>query len=176
MAAKTQKVKQNAARFPVPQSRDQANDAIRRIGELSRERARIEADMNDHLAALKESFEVQAVPLKTEIDALSEGVQTWCEAHRTALLPGAGKTASFPAGEVAWRVRPPKCVVRGVETVIDGLKRLGLGRFVRTKDEINKEAIINEPDAVRGVAGISIEQGEDFIITPYEAELAEAAK
>lgn len=173
MPSKTQKVKQNAARFPVPQSRDQANDAIRRIGELSRERARIEADMNDHLAALKESFETQAEPLKTEIDALFDGVQTWCEAHRTLLLPGAAKTAAFPAGEVAWRVRPPKCVIKGVEAVIDGLKRLGLGRFVRTKEEINKEAIINEPDTVRGVAGISIEQGEDFIITPYESELSQ---
>jgi phage host-nuclease inhibitor protein Gam len=176
MAAKTQKVKQSAVRVPVPQSRDQANDAIRRIGELSRERARIEADMNDHLAALKETFETQAEPLKAEVDALSEGLQTWCEAHRQALLPGAGKTASFPAGEVSWRVRPPKCLIKGVEAVIDGLKRLGLGRFVRTKEEINREAIINEAEAVRGVAGISIEQGEDFIITPYEVELAEVAK
>ena len=167
------KVKQAAARFPVPQSRDEVNHAIRRIGEISRERARIEADMNDHLAALKENFETEAQPIKAEIEALSEGVQTWCEAHRAQLLPGAAKTAAFPAGEVAWRVRPPKCVIKGVEAVIDILRRMGLDRFIRVKEEVNREAILNEPEAVRGVPGIAIEQGEDFIVTPYEAELQE---
>lgn len=73
------KVKQAAARFPVPQSRDEVNNAIRRIGELSRERTRIEAEMNDHLAALKENFEAEAQPLKAEIESLSEGVQLWHE-------------------------------------------------------------------------------------------------
>ena len=37
---------------------------------------------------------------------------------------------------------------------------------------MNKEAILNEPEAVRGVPGIAISQGEDFIVTPFEAELA----
>jgi phage host-nuclease inhibitor protein Gam len=175
MATPARKVKSTAARHPVPQSRDAVNEAIRRIGELSRERARIEADMNDHLAALKESFEEQSQPLTAEIEGLRDGVQTWCEAHRGQLLPGAAKTAAFPAGEVAWRVRPPKCVIKGVEAVMDLLRRMALERFIRTKEEINKEAILNEPEAVHGVPGISIEQGEDFIITPYESELTEVA-
>jgi len=46
-------------------------------------------------------------------------------------------------------------------------------RFIRSKDEINKEAILNEPQAVVGVAGISIKPGvEDFVITPFEQELS----
>jgi phage host-nuclease inhibitor protein Gam len=57
--------------------------------------------------------------------------------------------------------------------VIDTLKRLALGRFIRTKEEINKEAILNEPDAVAGVAGIAIQRGvEDFVITPFEQEVS----
>ena len=47
---------------------------------------------------------------------------------------------------------------------------MGLGRFVRVKNEPNKDAMLNEPDAVRGIAGISIVTGvEDFIVTPFEA-------
>jgi phage host-nuclease inhibitor protein Gam len=59
--------------------------------------------------------------------------------------------------------------------VVETLKRMGLSRFVRTKDEPNKEAMLNEQDAVRGIAGIAIVSGvEDFVITPFEAN-AEAA-
>lgn len=175
MAKPVRKIKQSAARFFVPQTRDQVNDAIARIGVLQRERVRIEAAMNDQLAAIKECFELEAAPLKEEIEALSQGVHLWCEANRALLLKGDAKTYSFPAGEVSWRIRPPRCVVRGAEAVIEALKRLGLGRFVRVKEEVNKEAILNEPEAVRGVAGISIEQGEDFIIKPFESELEEVA-
>ena len=55
------------------------------------------------------------------------------------------------------------------------LRRLGLTQSIRAKEEINKEAILNEPEAIKGVAGISISQGEDFVIVPFETELAEVA-
>lgn len=56
-----------------------------------------------------------------------------------------------------------------MHTVLDTLLRMGLGRFVRVKNEPNKEAMLNEPEAAR-IAGISIVTGvEDFIVTPFEA-------
>ena len=52
---------------------------------------------------------------------------------------------------------------------METLKRLKLERFIRTKEEINKEAILNEPKAVVGVAGIKVNSGiEDFSIIPFE--------
>ena len=80
------------------------------------------------------------------------------------------KTANLLPGELSWRQRPPSVTIRGVDTVLDSLLRMGLGRFVRVKNEPNKEAMLNEPEAVRGIAGISIVTGvEDFIVTPFEA-------
>lgn len=56
--------------------------------------------------------------------------------------------------------------------MLETLERLGLSRFIRTKREPNKEAMLNEPEAVKGVAGITIVQGvEDFIVTPFEQEV-----
>jgi bacteriophage Mu gam like protein len=41
------------------------------------------------------------------------------------------------------------------------------------KEEINKEAILNEKSAVAGIAGIKLISGvEDFVITPFEQEAA----
>lgn len=167
------KTKTAAVSVPVPQTRDQATAYIRNIGVHQRELARIQAAMNDELAAVKERWEKAAEPLSQQIDALTNGVQIWSEANRDTLTNGGKtKTAALPSGEVAWRTRPPSCRITGTDGVLDALRRAGLTRFIRSKEEVNKEAILNEPAAVATIPGIRIEQGEDFIVTPFEAELS----
>ena len=105
-------------------------------------------------------------------------MQAWCEANRTELC-GAndklGKTANLVTGDVSWRQRPPSVTIKNADAVTETLLRMGLGRFVRVKNECNKEAMLQEPDAVRGIQGITITTGvEDFIVSPFEAQ-AEAA-
>lgn len=157
----------------VPQNRDECAQHIRQIGELQREFERLRADMNDQIATITQAFAPLLAEQQQRIEALQAGVQAWCEAHRTELCGEAdkrGKTANMITGEVSWRQRPPSVSIRGAEAVMETLLRMGLGRFVRTKYEPNKEAMLNEPDAVRGIAGISIVTGvEDFVITPFEA-------
>ena len=156
----------------VPQTRERVVEAIAEIGRLTRERVRIEADMNDQVAELKEVAEARAQPLAARIAALSEGVQTWCEAHRHELTQGGRtKTVALASGEVRWRVTPPKVLIKGMEAVLDALRRAGLERFIRAKEEPNKEAILAEPEAVAAIRGIRIEQVEEFVIVPFEAQL-----
>ena len=177
--ATPKKTRIKAASTPVfvPQSRDEVATAIAEIGANQRELARLQADMNDELARVKERWEQQAQPLAQRNEILTQGVQIWCEANRNQLTQnGKVKTAALTTGEIAWRTRPPSVRITGADAVLDMLHRLGLDRFVRTKEEVNKDAILNEPEAVRGVAGISIQQGEDFIVTPFESELAELAE
>ena len=53
------KIKTPTIRWPV-QTKEEVDDSIRRIGELQRERSRIETEMNDELAAVKKSYEQKA--------------------------------------------------------------------------------------------------------------------
>ncbi|MFO1418362.1 MAG: host-nuclease inhibitor Gam family protein [Methylotetracoccus sp.] len=173
--AKT-RIKSAAADISVPQTRDDVSAAIARIGIAQRERERIQADMNDALAKLKEMHEAQAAPFKDEIEMLSKGVQLWCEAHRGELThDGKRKFHHFAAGEVKWRMRPPSVGLRAMDNIIDACKRLGLARFVRVKEEVNKEAMLAEPDLAGTITGVTIRQGEDFVIVPFETELEEVA-
>lgn len=173
---KKTRLKAPAAAVNVPQSREMAADAIAQIGRANRDLARLQADMNDELAAIKERHEARAEPLRLKIEALTQGVQTWAEANRDSLTQGGKvKTAALTTGEILWRMRPPSVRVTGSEAVLDALRRMGLRRFIREKEEVNKDAILNEPDAVADVPGISISQGEDFVVVPFEAELAEVA-
>lgn len=168
--------KSEAMSFLVPQCREDVVSAIAEIGRLQRERDRIQAEMNDELSRVRERFEEMAHPYAEKIRQLSAGVQVWCEANRAELtVQGKTKTVNLSSGEVKWRMRPPKVVLRGVEMVLESLRLRGLERFIRVKEEINKEAILAEPEAVSQVKGISIARGEDFVIIPFETKLEEVA-
>ncbi len=162
------------AQIYVPQSKDAAAADIKQLGDLQREKLRLMADMNDAIAVVTAKFQPALEAKEELINTIQEGIQGYCEAHRNELTnDGKVKTANLITGEVQWRQRPPSVGVRGVESVIEALKGFGLSRFVRTKEEINKEAILNEPEAVKGVAGITVVTGvEDFVITPFEQEVA----
>lgn len=156
----------------VPQSKTECAAHIKLLGDLQREFERLRADMNDRIAAITKEAQPRLEGLGEQIQSLQDGVQRYCEAHREELCPKGSKTAQLVTGEVSWRQRPPSVGIRGVDSVLEALQRLGLTRFIRTKTEPNKEAMLNEPDAVRGIAGISITTGvEDFIITPFEVQV-----
>lgn len=173
MATKTATRLKTKAQVYVPQSRDEAAADIRKIGDLQREALRTTTEMNDSIAHITQNFQPRLDALNDQIKTLQEGVQGYCEAHRVELTDGGKvKTANLITGEVQWRQRPPSVSVRGSDAVLDMLKRLGLTRFIRAKEEVNKEAILNEPDEVRGVAGLTVVTGvEDFVITPFEQEV-----
>jgi phage host-nuclease inhibitor protein Gam len=161
------------AQIDVPQNNGEAAADIKQIGDLQRQLARMQAEMNDAIAHITQSYQAPLEALTKQIGGLQTGVQAYCEAHRDELTGGGKtKTANLVTGEVQWRQRPPSVRVTGADSVIETLRRLNLGKFVREKLEVNKEAILNEPEAVEGVAGITIITGvEDFVITPFEQEV-----
>lgn len=166
----------NKAVGPVPQNREEARDYMRRIGHHQNERKRIEATMNEQIQKIRDKYQELAAPHAEQITELSTGLHVWAEANRAELTNnGKRKSADLGAGEVQWRNTPPKVLLRNISGVIESLKSLGLDRFVRTKDEVNKDAILADPGAVEGIAGISITQGEDFVIKPHESELEAVA-
>ncbi|MGA8147800.1 MAG: host-nuclease inhibitor Gam family protein [Gallionellaceae bacterium] len=159
----------------VPQTEADTASDIRKIGDLQRQLLRDTADMNDAIAHITQSYQPSLEVVGDQIKTLQEGVQAYCEAHRDELTNGGKvKTANLVTGEVQWRQRPPSVRISKSEIVLETLARLGLSRFIRKVEEVNKAAILDEPDAVRGVAGITVVTGvEDFVITPFEQEVTQ---
>ena len=151
MAKKATRIKTDtfAVRY---QTRDEVETAIKEIGDLNRELERL---------------------VKENLSPKQDAVQAWCESRRDELTQnGKTKTGSFNTGEVQWRQRPPSVGIRGAESVLESLRTLGLVRFIRTKEEVNKEAMLNEPELAATVAGVTIKTGvEDFVITPFEQDI-----
>ncbi|MBP2848728.1 host-nuclease inhibitor Gam family protein [Dickeya oryzae] len=157
----------------VAQTKDEVIAGIKQLGDIQRELIRVETEMNDSIAEITASHSPAIEQLKAKMEELQSGIQTWCEAHRDELTNGGKvKFANLTTGEVQWRNRPPSVSIRGVESVIEFLKRQKLSRFIRVKEEINKDAILNEPTAVKNIPGITIKKDvEDFSIIPFEQEV-----
>jgi len=144
MASKPSKkrIKAPAAEH-VPTDRDACASQIRRIGDLQRDVARLQANMNDQVAEITDQFAPQLAELSEQIKALSAGVQTWCEANRAALTDSDKvKFHDFVTGLVKWRTGNPSVRVSNEEAVIKTLRMLGLVEFIRVSEEVNKEAVL----------------------------------
>ncbi|EBD4871294.1 host-nuclease inhibitor protein Gam [Salmonella enterica subsp. enterica serovar Stanley] len=171
MAKKVSRLKAAAASY-TPQSREQVSIDIKKIGDIQRELTRIEADANDQIAVIMNQNTPKIEALRAELDVLQKGVQTWCEANRSSITKGSSKTANLITGEVSWRTKPDSVSIKGAELVLEALKKLKLDRFIRRKEEINKDAILADKKAVENIKGISIVSGKEvFSITPFEQEI-----
>lgn len=163
--------KLQAAQF-VCQTKEQTMEAIRTLGDTQRELTRLETEINDQIAAITSARKEEINALKAREESLSLDIQGWCEANRAQLLKDGGKEANLVTGMVKWRCRPPSVSIRGMDKVLTTLRALGLSRFIRTKEEPNKEAMLADPRSVEGIAGITIVRDvEDFIVEPFEVEV-----
>ena len=172
MAKKATRIKTDtfAVRY---QTRDEVEVAIKEIGDLNRELERLGIEQNDSLAEITEKYAPLMNAVKEKLAPKQDAVQAWCESRRDELTNnGKTKTGTFNTGEVQWRQRPPSVGIRGAGSVLESLRTLGLDRFIRTKEEVNKEAMLNESELAATVAGVTIKTGvEDFVITPFEQEV-----
>jgi phage host-nuclease inhibitor protein Gam len=174
--AKKAKTKTRASNLPIPQDDSEARSAIREIGDLQREIARAEHNLNDEIAALQERYGALVEPMRDQIEAKTEGLKMFCEVHRERLTRGGKvKFFRFTTGEISWRNRPAKVSLRKVDDVIAAIKRLKLdGKFLRVKEEVNKDAMLEARDLAATITGVTIgSDGEDFIVAPFETELPE---
>lgn len=166
----TKRIKATAATY-VCQNRAQVIESMKRLGDLQRQDVRIAVDAGDAIAKIKEDAESQRNKLKPEIDTLQLAIQTWCEANRDSILDKNCKTADFGTGVAGWRIDPPSVNVTGEKAVIQLLKNMDLGRFIRLKESVDKEAMKAEPDAIKGIEGIKYTSNvEKFFIIPADTE------
>lgn len=174
----TRKMKTAGTNVPVPQDDSEARATIREIGDLNRDALRLEAELNDEIAKLQEQYGAKVAPIRELVTAKQEGLRMFCDVNRDRLT-GGGKVKfhRFATGEISWRLRPAKVTIRGKDAVIEAVKAARLGKkFLRIKEDINKEAMLEDRTTAGAIQGVTIgSDGEDFIVEPFETELAEAS-
>ena len=172
MAKRATRVKSEVLEITL-QTQDEVALASKQIGDLEREQVRLSTLQADEKAAIDEKYTTELTALKEQVKPLQKAVQAFCESCRLELTNGGKqKTAYFTTGEVQWRVKPPAVVAKGIDGILESLRNLGLFRFIRTKEELNKEAMLAEPEVARSISGVTIREGvEEFVIKPNDEEV-----
>jgi len=161
---------------PKLKTHDEVGKAILTIGNLQNEVAEREREMNERLARIKADYEERALPARQKLAELSAQVRDYCDERRESLVTQAGKKSiDFGSGEVIWKAGKPSVWVKpglAIEKLIAALKDKRLGRFIRTKHELDKQAVLKDPEAVSAVKSmVRVESKEVFAIKPFATQI-----
>ena len=158
--------------IPVPQDLNETTQFVALIGRRQRIIDDIRLDLNTKVEDLKDKAIAGTKLQEEEILKLVEGIFVYAETHRDELTDGGKcKTVEVPTGTFKWRMTPLSVSLRNAKLILKNLKSLGLRRFIRTKEEISKEAMLKEPEIAKKIKGVTIDQYEEFIVTPAELEV-----
>lgn len=162
------------SKINVPTTLKEAEIFLAELGKAQRERDKFRLALNDKIAELKQKYEEAAAPAAQRIAELVDGLYVFAEKHKADILP-TGKTVALETGHIGWRTTPPKVSLRNQHAVLERIKAMGLNQFLRIKEEINKEAMLQEPEIAVGIPGVSITQTEQFWVKPAATDLEEIA-
>jgi phage host-nuclease inhibitor protein Gam len=151
-----------------PKNRDEAEAYLERIGSIQREIQLNKTALAEAIANVTAEIEASSAKLAEENDRLFRGLQLWAEANRHALTDGGKtKTVRMNNGTIAWRQAPPSVQIKGQEAVLAYLMEKKGEEFLRTKVEINREAMLANAEQASKIPGVTIKSaGESFVIEP----------
>lgn len=170
--AKKKSVKRTT--IPIPKSTEEISEFIRKIGEHQREIDKIQTKLNNQVERIKAQAITDSSSHQETIDQLFEGIYIFAQTHRDELTEkGKKKTIQFPTGEAQWRLNPPAVTIapQNVKKVIALCKSMELERFIRVKEEVNREEMLKEPEVAGKIKGVTIGQKEEFVVKPSEIEI-----
>ena len=121
----------------------QADDALRQIGENRRDLASVENMMNERIADAKADAEAKGRPIKDHIAMLEQALREFATLHRADLGKAKSRTLTF--GKVGFRQSTRLTLPRGAEkvkTIIEELLRRGMKEcVVYPEPKIDKDAL-----------------------------------
>ena len=157
-----------------PASRDEAGKAMQQIGQLQSKVKILEAELTDEINEIRTRASRRVTPINEEIESLFQGLKMYFLVNKRSLLVGKARSLRIGPGVAGLRKNPVRCTLKGVEEIIKNLKAAGHDKAVRTKEEVNKEHIIEHREDYAEFPGITVKSSEDFFIKPDETELERA--
>ena len=140
--------------------------AIKEIGMLRREIARLETEMNTKLTKITGSIKGQIERRHQKLTVLEKDAADFCLAYKDELLDGGqGKTANLATGQVQFKKgRPNVRVDKDEDSVIARLREAHLDAAVRLRASVDKNYVLSNPEIADRIKGLSIEEGKETVV------------
>lgn len=157
----------DTSRVVVPESLAQAADDQKSVGELLHAIQEKERACEKDIAQRRKQTADAIRPLEQEVYRLARGIHGFAQEHRKELTEGRRKTVLLPhGGSFVWYSTPAAVSIRDAKEVLAYLKLHRMKRFIRVKEEVDKEALLRERETAEEIPGVSVRGGKKFALRP----------
>ena len=150
---------------------EEANDALRELGELKRITADIENRMNDDIALIKQGAAQEAAPHNSRRGALENGLLAYAEAQKEIIFKDK-RSIKLDYGELGYRRSASPRKGATWKSILGKLKELAFKEAIRTKEEPDKEIMSQWPDERLELVDCERKQKDTFWFELDEEKLA----
>lgn len=172
--AKSNRVKSTAALLIPIASWQEADDLVRKAGD-------IQLDLNKHqrsakmkIDRVKENLAAETAPLQEHLDHIVRSLEAFCDHHQEDF--GKKRSRHLAFGIVGWRksskIRTKKTTL---QKILDVFGR-SASSYIRTKQEPDKEALAKLDDEQLKKVDAKREVTDDFFVEPDIPETADYGK
>lgn len=159
-----------------PKTREEIETLVGDIAALKITERTLKAEMDAHLKQVKDGYLDRLTALNDSIAHKMPGALAWAEAHPEDF--GKLKSIEMLHGVIGWRTNTPSLKTLSGWTwdrVLDVVKKLpGLAGYVRVKEEMNKQALLADRDALGAdglrAIGLKVVQEDEFYVEPRLTE------
>lgn len=151
------------------QNWDDVNSAMKRFAELNVKKKALENEQNTRIDAVKKETSLQAEELLKEIDLIKKEITRFAEQHRDEFTQKRTKVLTF--GKISFRYTS-WVWVQDVKSAIKSLKSFAMDKYLRVKEELDKDALLDADPKLLAKCGIQLRSGDKITIEPDYVKLA----
>lgn len=174
--------KTNRIKIPLPTlaTRDEAEAMMTSLAASVNAQRQLTATRDAEILAVNKSFESAFSTLELAINLKTDALRVWADANPDQ-FPKGRKSIEFVSGLLGFRTGTPKLALLNRSWSWDKVLatvRAAVRHFIRTKEEVDKDAILSEyaqhmvSDAQLATYGVKVTQEESFYIEPALTETA----
>jgi phage host-nuclease inhibitor protein Gam len=152
------------------QSFDEVDKKLLELAQHESFIAKKEADMNSRIQSTKQKFDNETADARAQKQLLEQEIHSFCLRNKTEFIKQRAKKLIH--GSVGFRTNPPKVNQLNrkysIKTSLEFLKKLYDGKYVRLKEEVDKEKLLADystevlDDDNLASVGLRVDQDETF--------------
>lgn len=144
----------------IPASLAEADDSLSRMTALDLELAKSDQLLKTRIAKLRTEAREKSAELRKQRNDLQAGLEAWAKYNYQVIVNADGKSIRLTHGTIGFRYGPPKVEVGrgGDEKAIAALKKSKRKDCIRTRESLNRQALLENRPNVRGIKYVQYER------------------
>lgn len=148
---------------------EEIDDALKTLGELNIQKTKLEGEQTLKINEIKEETSIKAGALQTQIKDIEKNIERFVSERKSEFLKVRTKKLNF--GTIAFKITKKVCC-NCIGDAIKALKVLDLNFCIRTKEELDKEKLLECDENLLKKAGITIKTEDKLRLEPNFEKLA----